>query len=799
MKTKKMNKLLVISIITLLIGTFLAPLSIAEKQYSTEPVVITVNQSGNDIDVVYEINDYSESSVMIEGVQYSIFSIGDESNLLQKGKPDIPNICRSVIIPDTANMKVNVIKATYTDYNNVLIAPSKGNLLRSVNPDDISYEFDEVYNEDAWFPNEIASLREPYILRDYRAQVVEIYPIQYNPVKKIMRFYSNIEIEIVQNGENTINCIYRECLPTAVDTEFKKIYENHFINFEKLARYDPVGEQGNLLIISYGDFLDEMQPFVEWKIMKGIPTEIKNVSEIGNADDIKNYITNYYNDYGLTFVLLVGDAAQVPTLTAGSYASDPSYSYVVGDDSYPDLFVGRFSAQNENQLITQVERSIEYEKTPQENAGWYHNGTGIASPQGIGDDDEYDYEHIRNIRENKLYPYTYIWVDELYDGSQGGDDAEGNPTAGMVSDAVNDGRSVINYCGHGSPTSWGTTGYNTNNINSLTNDNMLPYVICVACNNGEFDDYDECFCEAWLRATNNGEPAGAIAATGSSKSMSWSPPMDAQDEMMDLMVETYADNIRHTIGGIHYNGVMHMNDEYDSSGYAETDTWHVFGDPSLQIRTDTPVDMSVIRDDEIDEEAVSYEVTVTGIEGALCAISRNNELIGYAYTDEAGYAVIEFNEPIIGNDPCTIAVTAYNKIPYIEELPVNVNKPPEVPDKPTGPNKGNPNQELTFSISTVDPEGDQVYYMWRWGDGNYSDWLGPFTSGATVQASHSWDSTSNYQIRVKAKDILDQETDWSEGLIVSITKTKTKNLLFYNLLEYLQNTFPLLTKILKLL
>ncbi|KYK20183.1 hypothetical protein AYK24_04090 [Thermoplasmatales archaeon SG8-52-4] len=798
MKTKKMNKLLVINIITLLIGTFFIPLSFGESNYSTEPVIITVNQSGEEIKINYEINDFSESIVMIEGVQYSIINIGEESNLLQTGKPDIPNICRSVIIPDTANMKVNVIKSTYADYKNVLIAPSKGNLLRSVNPNDISYEFDELYNKDAWFPNEIAYLRDPYLLRDYRAQVVEIYPIQYNPVKKIMRFYDNIKIEIVKDGENSINCIYRENLPTVIDTDFEKIYENHFINFEKLGRYDPVGEQGNLLIICYDDFIDEMQPFVEWKIMKGIPTEIKKVSEIGNADDIKTYIANYYNDYGLTFILLVGDEAQVPTLTASTHASDPSYTYIVGDDHYPDLFIGRFSAQNSDQVITQVERSVEYEKTPQEGAYWYKNGTGIGSSQGPGDDGEMDYEHLRNIRNNKLYPYTYIWGDELYDGTQGGDDAAGNPTPGMVSDAVNNGRSVINYCGHGSPSGWGSSGFSTSDINSLTNDNMLPYVICVACNNGQFDDYDECFCEAWLRATNNGEPAGAITATGSTKSMGWNPPMDAQDEMMDLMVESYTDNIRHTIGGIHYNGVMHMNDEYGSSGYAETDTWHVFGDPSLQIRTDTPVGISVIRDDEIEEDALSYEVTVTDVEGALCAISRNNELIGYAYTDETGYALIEFNEPILGNDPCAIVVTAYNKIPYIDILPVNVNKPPEVPDKPTGPATGKPNEELTFTAITTDPEADQVYYMWRWGDGDYSEWLGPFNSGEAAQAMHSWDSPSNYQIRVKAKDIWDQETDWSEGFFVSITKTKTKNLFFFNLLEYLQNTFPLLCRLLNL-
>ena len=112
------------------------------------------------------------------------------------------------------------------------------------------------------------------------------------------------------------------------------------------------------------------------------------------------------------------------------------------------------------------------------------------------------------------------FVDELYDGSRGEGDTSGNPTPSMVATALDDGRSVVNYAGHGGPTGWSTSGFGNSDINTLVNDNMLPYVICVACNNGQFDDYDACFCEAWLRATNNGEPTGAIAATGSSKSSS---------------------------------------------------------------------------------------------------------------------------------------------------------------------------------------------------------------------------------------------------------------------------------------
>ena len=64
--------------------------------------------------------------------------------------------------------------------------------------------------------------------------------------------------------------------------------------------------------------------------------------------------------------------------------------------------------------------------------------------------------------------------------------------------------------------------------------------------------------------------------------------MDAQDEMVALLTDSYANNIKRTFGGISFNGCMHMNDEYGSTGEAMTDTWNCFGDPSLKLRTNTP-------------------------------------------------------------------------------------------------------------------------------------------------------------------------------------------------------------------
>jgi hypothetical protein len=93
---------------------------------------------------------------------------------------------------------------------------------------------------------------------------------------------------------------------------------------------------------------------------------------------------------------------------------------------------------------------------------------------------------------------------------------------------------------------------------------------------------------------------------------------------------------------------------------------------------------------------------------------------------------------------------------------------PNKPAKPSGPTTGKPGEEYTYSTYYSDPEGEQVYYMWNWADGTFSDWIGPYDSGDTASATHSWDDLGTYNIRVKAKDINNNETEWSNPLAVTI-------------------------------
>ncbi len=641
-----------------------------------EGLKIVLDQTDQGIMTIeYTFNDFSRQEVLINGNHYEKLRLGNESSTSEKGMPELPVVCRSVIIPDEAHMTVKVASSEYYVLKGINIAPSKGVLYRNVNPDHIPYEFNETYQRDAWYPEEIIELTEPYILRDFRGQVVRVYPFQYNPARNELRVYSRVSVQVYSDRKSTINVLERKTPLISIDPDFKRTYEKHFLNFGLNSRYAPVEEHGNMLVITYDNFSSAMEPFVAWKNMKGLPTQMVRLSEIGNTEyNIKDYITDYYNTRGLTYVLLVGDIQQMPSFhfnfSGEQGASDPTYSYIVGNDHYPDLFVGRFSAQNLSEVSNMVQRSIEYEQYPQIGATWYHQGTGIASNEGTGDDGEYDWEHIRNIRTG-LLDYTYSLVDELYDGSHGGGDASGNPTTTMVSNAINSGRSVINYCGHGGPTSWGTSGFSNGNVTSLVNHNTLPFIWSVACSNGAFDDVTTCFAEAWLRATNSGEPTGAVAAFMSSILQSWSPPMEAQDEMNAILVESYQDNIKRTFGGISFNGCMSMNDKYGSAGYQMTDTWHVFGDPALEVRTASPGNLVVTHNPSISVGSNGFDVMVTGAQNALCALSRDGILLGSGYTNGAGRALIHLEEPLTSGSDLKLVVTGYNMVPY--EVTINVN------------------------------------------------------------------------------------------------------------------------------
>ncbi len=559
------------------VGLVLALAAAAMAGQAGSPVAVRVVENTTDrIVLEYSFPRATATAVEVDGRPCVTLSVPHEPSLLIAGAPELPHVTRSVIIPNEGTMQVAVVDGEYQDAAGVAVTPSKGNLLRTVDPATVPYHYGSAYGQDAFFPGTLAELHEPYILRDFRGCVVDVFPYQYNPVRGVLRSYSRLTVEVKRIGGGGVNVLTGQ--PRALTAAFNTIYKSHFLNYAEPARYNPLDEQGDMLIICHDPWIPNMQPFVDHKNDIGINTTIVGVSTIGNNwSSIKAYVQNVYNTSDLAFLLLVGDGAQVDTPTASGGSSDPTYSKLAGGDNYPDIMVGRFSAETAAQVDTQVLRSVEYEQNMSTTTDWFWRGMGIASNQGagMGDEGQADNVHMNEIRQ-WLLAYGYTTVDQIYDPSG---------TAQMVTNGLNNGRGIINYCGHGSTTSWGTTGFSNSHVQALQNDNMLPFIISVACVNGQFDGYT-CFAEAWLRSTHAGEPIGAIGTYMSSINQSWAPPMEAEDEF-NILLTQIEPNAYWSYGALCFAGSCSMMDAYgggpSGGGTQMFDTWHVFGDPSLRI------------------------------------------------------------------------------------------------------------------------------------------------------------------------------------------------------------------------
>jgi hypothetical protein len=612
-----------------------------------------IESTPNESVIRIDVSEFSQKPVNGEFIITSPYGV----SLNKKGCPDLPKFPVSLVVPKGAQMSYQILSSKYTDYPNINIAPSKGTVSRQFNISDIPYTKGKVYNKNAFFPANIVECDQGYFLRDVQGQAMSFQPFQYNPVTKTLRVYTELTVRVfnLNAGKSAIT------LPSNVDPNFMAIYQSQFLNASQLPNTAPLAEGGKMLIICNDAYMSAMTPFVNWKKQIGIPTTIVPISAVGNTTaSIKSYVTNYYNTNGISYLLLVGDAQHITPITfTYSGDSDNGYGYIVGNDRYPDIIVGRMSAESVADVTVQVSRSISYEKNPTPNAAWYKRGMAIASDQGPGNDNQIDYQHERSIR-NQLLAYTYTNVAEMYDGSQGVVDAAGNPTALMVGAEVNTGLGIINYTGHGSDVSWGTSGFSNTQINTLANTNAWPFIISVACVNGNFKN-QTCFAEAWLRARNAGQPTGAVATIMSTINQYWNEPMEGQDQMDTILCEAYVNNVKRSFGGVAVNGLIKMNDYYNTAGMDMTDTWTIFGDPSVIVRTDNPNAMTVSHS-TLEIVGVTQLAVNCNKNGALVCLTKQGNIIGTGVV-ASGSVMIPFTA-INSIDSIDVTVTAYNCVPY---------------------------------------------------------------------------------------------------------------------------------------
>jgi gingipain R len=398
--------------------------------------------------------------------------------------------------------------------------------------------------------------------------------------------------------------------------------------------------------------------------------------------DIKTRFTALSN---LSHVLMIGNDADIPVMEDGnatlfSLGSDNPYGYQLGNDHRAEIIVGRFSGANAAQIAAQVSKCIAYEKTPLINGttiDWFNTQVAIASNAStIGDDNQLDYQHERQIADSNMNAGPYKQKIELFDGSHGGLDATTDPQSVDVINAINynNGVGLINYTGHGYYDRVVTSNFNITDVDSLKNTaGNWPFMLVVGCSPGDFINSNECLAEKLCYATTNdvvNKPVGTIINAMSTVAQWWNEPMEAQDEFNALLRGNRPFAIKHTFGGMMVNAFGSMMDKYniynsgvfiDSGGNQMTDTWQIFGDPTLVVRTGNWGSINCNNLSALPNLATTFSMNCNANGADLC-LYQNGEILA---TTKVVNNVANFTfAPVDTTKPILITATKYNYIPF---------------------------------------------------------------------------------------------------------------------------------------
>ena len=620
-------------------------------------------------EITYTLSNYNLTQISLNGQNFSkiYFQSGIATN--KKGYAQLPVISQAIQLPSQKNMDVVIKEIQYQDYQlDYPLVPSKGVLYRSDNMEETDYNIDPASQVDAWYPAEIAAKTQPYIVRDVRGTNVQIHPFQYNAQKNILRVFTHITLELAENTDTPTNPLYPA--NSFQSSDLQSVYKSAFLNYEpqnKLAKSGTLTVQqlGDLLVITTPRDEEAIEPYIQWKREKGF-TVYKEV--VATGTNVADLIQQKYNENSnILYVQLVGDWEDIQGYadSSSNAPQDPRLGCVVGDDDYPDICIGRFSAKSAEEVAIQVNKVIHYERDINASDNWLSTATGVASNQGSGDDLESDSEHQDVIWQDKLNQFTYDNYNSVYD-----------PTASkeLLIQAVNNGTGLINYTGHGNLQGWSTSEFRTDDISGLNNGNKLPVIFSVACNNGLYNSENDCFAETWLKKENG----GAVGMLAASIDLPWASSMRGQDYFMDVLVGGYnydahdnqwginTSEQRSILGSVIFNGFILMLSEM--SGYTDIETvhsWNLFGDVTLQLRTKEAEQLHLSNKMVTTNSPFETMITLNeGLQGAIVTLSQDGKY--YSSTSDAdGHVYIEHD---LKPGKAKLVVTAFNAQTISENL-----------------------------------------------------------------------------------------------------------------------------------
>jgi hypothetical protein len=513
----------------------------------------------------------------LAGQTFTTIQLSDEGISTTVGEAQLPVISRFFEIPSGANPQLVIESVTWEtvslDSLNLptMVVPVQPSLIKIDGAMVPFTKNDAFYSTDSNQPSTVATIKTLGELRSRQIAFLQVSPVQYNPVIGELRVMTQCTVRINLPGSDLVKTAQN--IDRYTTASFDQLFETSFVNYGDLKGTEQLGlRQEGYLIIVHDDFFDEIQPLADWKDTKGFDVTVTKTSEIGGGptkENIKNYIVDAYNTWPIppAYILLVGDVAQIPTWTGSDTGTCTDLYYVTVDNGnyFADIVISRFPAATGEQVTNMVDKTLYYEAGSFPDEAWIKKAAFLAST-----DNHQVSEGSHNFVINTyLIPNNYT-CDKIYSYYSGNNTQK-------VTNALNDGRSLCIYSGHGGTDYWADGPvYHQSDVNGLLNDGMYPFVCSHACLTNQFT-VGECFGETWVRAPNK----GGIAFWGATTYSYW----DEDDILERRMFKAWWEDNLMTIGLMTNKGLLYLYEYYGGGGMSQYyfEEYNVLGDSSVEI------------------------------------------------------------------------------------------------------------------------------------------------------------------------------------------------------------------------
>jgi hypothetical protein len=603
------------------------------------------------------------------------------------GDPKLPVFRKLIEVPLHATCTIQVTNEKYQEYDlqslgiSYSLIPAQAPVSKHItDPDQILFVYNAVtYQLNQWTGGPLVTIVPVGMLRSLNMARIDISPVWYNPVSRKLRVYEQMDVTI-----NFANADIPATLRMKGETwspYFPNLYSG-IVNYKKapdsLITVAPV----TYVIVSAPDFHDALQPFIAWKKKKGfnVITGYTNNPAVGTTTvSIKNYLQELYTNPPAgyqkpSFVLFVGDVAQIPAWTANDHPSDLKYCEYTGDN-IPEVFYGRFSAQTVAQLQPYIDKTLEYEQYTMPSDAFLGEATMVAGADAThgplygNGQINYGTNTYFNTAHNIL-SHTYLQPEP-----------SGGNYAQNIHQNVSNGVAFANYTAHGSEDGWADPHFGISDITPLQNNHKYCLMVGNCCKTSNYGT--TCFAEEVVRAANKGA-LGYIGCSDYSywdedywwacgyKAVTTSPVYNFQHlGSYDVTFHDHGETPSEwfvTLGQMVVGGNLAV--EESSSGIKQYywETYCLMGDPSLSIYYSVPGPVA----------AAYPAATIVGTSGltvttepyAYVALAlHDTTLLAAQCADTSGIVNLTFS-PLTSPDSLSVVITKQNRKPHLGYIQV---------------------------------------------------------------------------------------------------------------------------------